>query len=412
MPNTLYEIKYQLTLGAPLSESHLEFLLKQGLSTVTENIEATFSVQNVYQMRMEGVDIMKIIKIESPEFPSEQVDTLVYLTPKDPASKKRYLYHTLIGEIVYQKGIPNVETLFLMKNIFIKGPDEQISPLIFDSKEQIENDLREYTSKNEFQSHVSKYGEVFLPLNKNPEEYIKEIDDLALMVKNIIKEKLLKNDVYLEDIIIELKRWSAILRPITNLFMKYDNKFQKEILIREAPGNIDIDKERPIGTPHAINYNSNWMRYHINDTENKSLFPKENIYDDPSQLYKDLRTAIKKKLEFLDKTIDDTSLEAIIENISNHFGYGFYALDIDFSKDERNMLYFMQDLDLVKPEITEVYIGNEKDSTVFWRIHEWCLNLPLLSEIAFNETKSKPQEGDKDTLSIYDQIPDEVWTGR
>ncbi len=117
-----------------------------------------------------------------------------------------------------------------------------------------------------------------------------------------------------------------------------------------------------------------------------------------------LSTAIMKSIDRQD--IQPEAANQLATHVMNFFGYNDTIIDNILEPEDRDAFYMLEDLGLLmtEREETTLYDGRE------WRIHYWL----------FRKNKIDDLTGDHDTFdteedelsSIYDDIPEDIWSTR
>ncbi len=94
------------------------------------------------------------------------------------------------------------------------------------------------------------------------------------------------------------------------------------------------------------------------------------------------------------------------EHVLNFFGYRDRIIDNILEQEDRDVFYMLEDAGLLttEREETTLYDGRE------WRIHYWLFKKDKILKLLEEET---PEREDKsEEKSVYDDIPDGVWSSR
>ena len=104
------------------------------------------------------------------------------------------------------------------------------------------------------------------------------------------------------------------------------------------------------------------------------------------------------------KGIDKSEAKRMAEHMLNFFGYSDRIIDNVLEPVDRDVFYMMEDSGLLttEREETTLYDGRE------WRINYWLFRKSRIQEL-INLAKDEDDE-DEDEDSVYDEIPEDVWT--
>ena len=118
----------------------------------------------------------------------------------------------------------------------------------------------------------------------------------------------------------------------------------------------------------------------------------------------ELALAIKNSIDR--EGMKDETARAMAQHIMNFFGYSDRIIDNILEPEDRDAFYILEDSGLLttEREETTLYDGRE------WRIHYWLFRKNRILELAITTTEKKDEE-DKEA-SIYDEIPDDIWSFR
>jgi len=96
------------------------------------------------------------------------------------------------------------------------------------------------------------------------------------------------------------------------------------------------------------------------------------------------------------------ALEISLQVLS-FFGYETRILSNTLERDDRVIMYTLEDLGLLKAESEEIPLGR---SSKPWRINYFSLNRERILEYA---SGSKEKEPVSEASSVYENLPEEVW---
>ncbi|MCH2308038.1 MAG: hypothetical protein MK359_07090 [SAR202 cluster bacterium] len=99
---------------------------------------------------------------------------------------------------------------------------------------------------------------------------------------------------------------------------------------------------------------------------------------------------------------DDES-SYLAEHILNFFGYSDRIIDNVLHPEDRDTFYMLEDAGLMETEREEttLYDGRE------WRIHYWLLKIAEIQRRTDAGPKYAPDDQEP---SVYDEIPDDIWS--
>jgi hypothetical protein len=114
----------------------------------------------------------------------------------------------------------------------------------------------------------------------------------------------------------------------------------------------------------------------------------------------DLEIAFRKTLG--EKGYSEEQVIELAEEIITLFGFDNAVIDNRLAPHDRDMLYKLEEHDLVHTQQEEVTITKGK----VWRLHYWFLNHNLILKLSRGE--EEPQKTDE--FSVYAEMDEEVWT--
>ena len=117
-----------------------------------------------------------------------------------------------------------------------------------------------------------------------------------------------------------------------------------------------------------------------------------------------LAHAIMKSIDRQD--IHPEAANQLATHVMNFFGYNDTIIDNILEPEDRDAFYMLEDLGLLmtEREETTLYDGRE------WRIHYWLFRKDKIDELVGDK---EAFAGSEDELSsIYDEIPDDIWSTR
>lgn len=117
-----------------------------------------------------------------------------------------------------------------------------------------------------------------------------------------------------------------------------------------------------------------------------------------------LAHAIMKSIDRQD--IHPEAANQLATHVMNFFGYNDTIIDNILEPEDRDAFYMLEDLGLLmtEREETTLYDGRE------WRIHYWLFRKDKIDELVGD--KEAFSAGDDELSSIYDEIPDDIWSTR
>jgi hypothetical protein len=114
----------------------------------------------------------------------------------------------------------------------------------------------------------------------------------------------------------------------------------------------------------------------------------------------DLEIAFRKTL--VEKGYSEEQIIELAEEIITLFGFDNAVIDNRLAPHERDLLYKLEEQDLVHTQQEEVTITKGK----VWRLHYWFLNQNLILKLSRGE--EEPQKNDE--FSVYSEMDEDVWT--
>ena len=117
-----------------------------------------------------------------------------------------------------------------------------------------------------------------------------------------------------------------------------------------------------------------------------------------------LSSAIMKSIDRQD--IQPEAANQLATHVMNFFGYNDTIIDNILEPEDRDAFYMLEDLGLLmtEREETTLYDGRE------WRIHYWLFRKNKIDALVGDHGAL---DGDDDELSsIYDDIPEDIWSTR
>lgn len=117
-----------------------------------------------------------------------------------------------------------------------------------------------------------------------------------------------------------------------------------------------------------------------------------------------LSNAIMKSIDRQD--IHPEAANQLATHVMNFFGYNDTIIDNILEPEDRDAFYMLEDLGLLmtEREETTLYDGRE------WRIHYWLFRKDKIDELVDDH---HALEAEHDELSsVYDEIPEDIWSAR
>jgi len=117
-----------------------------------------------------------------------------------------------------------------------------------------------------------------------------------------------------------------------------------------------------------------------------------------------LSSAIMKSIDRQD--IQPEAANQLATHVMNFFGYNDTIIDNILEPEDRDAFYMLEDLGLLmtEREETTLYDGRE------WRIHYWLFRKDKIDGLVSDADMA---DVDEDELSsVYDEIPEDIWSAR
>jgi hypothetical protein len=117
----------------------------------------------------------------------------------------------------------------------------------------------------------------------------------------------------------------------------------------------------------------------------------------------DLTKAIKNSIDH--HNMEDGAAKEMAQHVMNFFGFNDRIIDNVLEPEDRDAFYMLEDSGLLmtEREETTLYDGRE------WRIHYWLFRKERIAELV-RQAKEKEKELYKEHISVYADIPDEIWS--
>ncbi len=117
-----------------------------------------------------------------------------------------------------------------------------------------------------------------------------------------------------------------------------------------------------------------------------------------------LATAIKNSID--GRRMEERAAKTMAEHVLHFFGFSERIIDNVLEQEDRDVFYMLEDAGLLttEREETTLYDGRE------WRIHYWLFNKGNIKNLI--EMESVSEDDHEETISVYDDIPEGVWSSR
>ncbi len=117
-----------------------------------------------------------------------------------------------------------------------------------------------------------------------------------------------------------------------------------------------------------------------------------------------LAVAIKNGID--GRRMEDQAAKTMAEHVLHFFGFSERIIDNVLEQEDRDVFYMLEDAGLLttEREETTLYDGRE------WRIHYWLFNRNNIKNLM--EMDHISEEDHNETMSVYDDIPEGVWSSR
>lgn len=115
-----------------------------------------------------------------------------------------------------------------------------------------------------------------------------------------------------------------------------------------------------------------------------------------------LTKAIKNSID--KQGMPEEEARAMAQHVMNFFGYSERIIDNVLEPEDRDAFYMLEDAGILvtEREETTLYDGRE------WRIHYWMFRKDRIQELISG--RGRNPAGDGELSSVYDEIPDDIWT--
>ena len=118
----------------------------------------------------------------------------------------------------------------------------------------------------------------------------------------------------------------------------------------------------------------------------------------------DLSRAIRNSIKNERRRMPEEEARQMAQHVMNFFGYSERIIDNILEPEDRDAFYMLEDSGLLttEREETTLYDGRE------WRIHYWLFKKEKILELV-KKGDSKHDAVTEDAMSIYEEMPNDVW---
>ncbi|EDY35451.1 hypothetical protein ABOONEI_734 [Aciduliprofundum boonei T469] len=117
--------------------------------------------------------------------------------------------------------------------------------------------------------------------------------------------------------------------------------------------------------------------------------------------YNILYTVLKK---LLGHKLEDKDIKNLAEYVINFFGYQDRIIDNMLTPADRDVFYYLEELEVVKPLEEEITISKGK----LWRIHYWIYRKDKIEEILNQHMEEKKEESPEDFYKkLFEEMGEE-----
>jgi hypothetical protein len=115
-----------------------------------------------------------------------------------------------------------------------------------------------------------------------------------------------------------------------------------------------------------------------------------------------LTKAIKNSID--KQGMPEEEARAMAQHVMNFFGYSERIIDNVLEPEDRDAFYMLEDAGILmtEREETTLYDGRE------WRIHYWMFRKERIHELIHG--RGRADEGSGTDQSVYDEVPDDIWS--
>ncbi|AGB04558.1 hypothetical protein AciM339_0677 [Aciduliprofundum sp. MAR08-339] len=114
--------------------------------------------------------------------------------------------------------------------------------------------------------------------------------------------------------------------------------------------------------------------------------------------YEILYTVLKK---LLGGKMEEEDIKDLAEYVVNFFGYGDRIIDNMLTPADRDVFYYLEELEIVKPMEEEITISKGK----LWRIHYWVYRKDKIEEVLNSKPQKKKEESPEE---LYKRLFEEM----
>jgi hypothetical protein len=189
--------------------------------------------------------------------------------------------------------------------------------------------------------------------------------------------------------------------------MHYHTDPPEIIPLDQASYWADREKEKMRELEKQGKYNRNWIVE--NDPNLHDELVRANIIIDKFSIDNNemitpdiLAKALVNALRLRNYSMDYNDALEISEHILNFFGFEEQIIENVFENDDREILYFLEDLDIIEFRVSTLYTFDGKE----WNVSTVHLMKNKISELANQEIEPSSEN---EISEIYEKLPEEVW---
>lgn len=118
----------------------------------------------------------------------------------------------------------------------------------------------------------------------------------------------------------------------------------------------------------------------------------------------ELKRAIKKSIQ--ENEMPEEAAMDLARHIMNFFGFNDRIIDNFLEPEDRDAFYMLEDAGILttEREETTLYDGRE------WRIHYWLFRKDVVMKLIADENSQDTSSAEQEITSVYDDLPDDVWS--
>jgi hypothetical protein len=105
---------------------------------------------------------------------------------------------------------------------------------------------------------------------------------------------------------------------------------------------------------------------------------------------------------------DDGHIQDMADTVITYFLKDKMANDDDIEPDLRGIFYLLEDMDLLKMDITEKHLVDGR----VWRKHFWLVNEKRVGKLADHAGRRSRSATPSDPASLYNSLPERIWYNR